>query len=107
LLVVAVVYLCDGGIEWKFRVSRPLDAQVSFLGFRLVNFTPDIYTGEAIARIPYWSLLALLSPLVVLYGGKRRHPDGLCPACGYSLTGNVSGACPECRTPTNTTKGAA
>ena len=27
----------------------------------------------------------------------RSHPSGsLCPACGYDLTGNVSGVCPEC-----------
>ena len=26
----------------------------------------------------------------------RKH--GRCPACGYSLTGNVSGVCPECGT---------
>ncbi len=25
----------------------------------------------------------------------RRH-HGLCVACGYNLTGNVSGVCPEC-----------
>ena len=27
---------------------------------------------------------------------KRRH--GRCEACGYDLTGNVSGVCPECGT---------
>lgn len=25
--------------------------------------------------------------------------QGLCPACGYNLAGNTSGACPECGTP--------
>ena len=29
-----------------------------------------------------------------LYRGRIR--TGLCPACGYNLTGNVSGVCPEC-----------
>jgi hypothetical protein len=28
--------------------------------------------------------------------GRRRHPPGHCQACGYNLTGNVSGVCPEC-----------
>lgn len=27
----------------------------------------------------------------------RRLPKGLCPNCGYDLTGNTSGRCPECR----------
>jgi hypothetical protein len=27
---------------------------------------------------------------------RRPPPLGLCPACGYDLTGNVSGVCPEC-----------
>ena len=26
-------------------------------------------------------------------------PPGICPHCQYDLTGNVSGACPECGTP--------
>ena len=26
-------------------------------------------------------------------------PDGKCRSCGYNLTGNVSGVCPECGTP--------
>lgn len=27
---------------------------------------------------------------------KTRYPDGCCQACGYDLTGNTSGFCPEC-----------
>jgi hypothetical protein len=30
---------------------------------------------------------------------RRRAEAGHCPACGYDLTGNVSGVCPECGTP--------
>ncbi len=29
----------------------------------------------------------------------RRFPTGECQRCGYDLTGNVSGVCPECGTP--------
>ncbi len=28
--------------------------------------------------------------------GRRKHPPGHCPHCGYDLTGNESGVCPEC-----------
>jgi rubrerythrin len=27
---------------------------------------------------------------------RERREKGLCPACGYDLTGNASGMCPEC-----------
>ena len=30
---------------------------------------------------------------------RRRRALGLCPGCGYDLTGNVSGVCPECGEP--------
>jgi rubrerythrin len=30
----------------------------------------------------------------------RRIPPGHCQRCGYNLTGNVSGVCPECGTQT-------
>jgi hypothetical protein len=30
------------------------------------------------------------------FRGIVRRDRGLCPACGYDLTGNVSGTCPEC-----------
>jgi hypothetical protein len=29
---------------------------------------------------------------------RRRRMRGLCKSCGYNLTGNVSGVCPECGT---------
>jgi hypothetical protein len=30
---------------------------------------------------------------------RRRGNKGSCPTCGYDLTGNTSGVCPECGTP--------
>jgi len=30
---------------------------------------------------------------------RRRAPPDACRKCGYNLTGNVSGICPECGTP--------
>jgi uncharacterized paraquat-inducible protein A len=35
----------------------------------------------------------LIPPLLVR---QQRQETGLCVACGYDLTGNVSGVCPEC-----------
>ena len=52
--------------------------------------------------IPLWLPLALLliyPSYAFIRGPHRRHrrrKKGLCLNCGYNLTGNVSGVCPEC-----------
>jgi hypothetical protein len=35
----------------------------------------------------------VIRPLLIR---QQRQEDGLCRHCGYDLTGNVSGVCPEC-----------
>ena len=52
------------------------------------------------AYIPFWMLLALVGlPTAILWYRDRRWPKGRCQSCGYDLTGNVSGICPECGEP--------
>ncbi len=53
-------------------------------------------------EFPIW-ILAMLTgawPVVAFfyhpYRRHRRRKRGLCLACGYNLTGNTSGVCPEC-----------
>ena len=47
--------------------------------------------------IPLWiPLLFIAVPTFILWRGDRRYPPGYCRHCGYDLTGNVSGVCPEC-----------
>ena len=53
--------------------------------------------GNANGEIPlYLFLLAAGIPTIILWRGDRRHPPGHCQNCGYNLTRNVSGVCPEC-----------
>jgi hypothetical protein len=51
------------------------------------------------ASVPHWVPALLFASLPAYQlrrrGRKRRHA-GHCPGCGYDLTGNVSGVCPEC-----------
>ncbi len=37
-------------------------------------------------------------PAAILWYPQVRHASGHCRKCGYNLTGNVSGVCPECGT---------
>ncbi len=43
-----------------------------------------------------WLGLLMLTLTAVLWLHDRRPPKGHCQNCGYDLTGNRSGACPEC-----------
>ncbi len=54
------------------------------------------------ADLPLWLVLALLAPPTALLWYRdrcHRYPPGHCRQCGYNLTGNVSGVCPECGNP--------
>jgi hypothetical protein len=48
--------------------------------------------------IPLWiPFLLVVIPTMALWRMDRRVvPPGHCRNCGYNLTGNVSGVCPEC-----------
>ncbi len=49
-------------------------------------------------RIPFWiPTLIIAIPSFLLWRQNRELGDGYCE-CGYDLTGNVSGVCPECGT---------
>ena len=54
---------------------------------------------------PFWLAAVLTAGLAVACAALAARPRrawrrrrGLCPRCGYDLTGNTSGACPECGT---------
>ncbi len=47
--------------------------------------------------IPVWCLLGCAVLLTLLFAQRgRRLAESHCPTCGYNLTGNASGVCPEC-----------
>lgn len=54
-------------------------------------------------NIPLWMVfLAVCAPLILALYRRlhRRAAPGTCARCGYNLTGNLSGRCPECGLPT-------
>jgi len=69
------------GFRWPYHLSNPME---------------DIpITGVG---IPLWLLFLIAAiPTTFLFWRDRRSiPPGYCQECGYDLTGNVSGRCPEC-----------
>jgi hypothetical protein len=89
--------------SWKFhwwnwgRFSLTVMKEVS--GGLYEPVTPPMVLQFA---FPYWFpavIFAVLPSAWFLNRMRRRRNDpGLCPKCGYSLTGNTSGICPECGT---------
>lgn len=64
---------------------------------------PSLYGGEPgnpaiFVSAPLWMLAAVFwIPAFLLWKPLLfRHPRGHCRQCGYNLTGNTSGRCPEC-----------
>ena len=61
-----------------------------------VTGVPDSLT----VIVPMWLPLVVFAiPTAILWRRDRRPRKGHCPHCGYNLTGNESGKCPECATP--------
>jgi hypothetical protein len=68
------------------------------LHFGFENEVTDI-SREIQVQFPVWVLTILFAvlPAARLYRRLRpKHPRGHCRRCGYDLTGNISGTCPEC-----------
>lgn len=86
----------DSGFRWLSRVV-PF---VRFLNF--IGFLDGMCTRRA--GFPLWKPVTLLVsyPATAIIRGPlrrwRRRRKGLCLKCGYDLTGNESGICPECGT---------
>ena len=82
------------GVSWDFYESDGYSLDWSF------PHTAD-YVQSTIGRwkdinIPLWFPFLLVAVPTAWSWRRSRYPFGFCQACGYDLTGNVSGRCPEC-----------
>ena len=66
----------------------------------VVGSTPLAKPPRAIlVLIPTWIPMTIALVAAWFFHRKARGPSpGHCPKCGYNLTGNESGVCPECGT---------
>jgi hypothetical protein len=90
--------------RWRLvRRSEPIGATPSFSRWRDAGYTAwgASYDSNHLATLPIWLLALIFSvfPAIRVYSRRPKRPAGLCPSCGYDLTGNVSGTCPECGAP--------
>ncbi|MCH8805988.1 MAG: hypothetical protein IH986_07860 [Planctomycetes bacterium] len=53
------------------------------------------YVPTRMLMLPLWIPFVLAGALTV-FCWRSRVSKGCCRQCGYNLTGNVSGRCPEC-----------
>ena len=79
---------------WLMTPSFPLSLGIEKPSFLWLDWS------TLSLRLPFW--VPWLVAMAVSLGAKsmlaRRRPTNLCAECGYNLTGNVSGRCPECGT---------
>ena len=67
------------------------------LAMNLSSITAPPYIHAPIIHLPLWiPLVASCAATLVWCHRVRPIPFGHCQRCGYDLTGNVSGTCPEC-----------
>jgi hypothetical protein len=113
----ALVLGCVHQYELRVGEQEPPDLLVNGILFRCSRWCPTIIEASGWSypggtgvyplvfwelAIPYWSglLVSALYPLWSTYRGPirrwRHGRRGCCRKCGYDLTGNVSGVCPEC-----------
>jgi hypothetical protein len=83
--------------NWHIRICSISDFKNDWLAkwYWLPN-NYWLYGPANALRIPLWIPAAAATiPAIILW--RRKRPQvGNCPTCGYNLTGNVSGICPEC-----------
>jgi hypothetical protein len=92
-----------GDMVFQWDTAPPPEREVEIAGIRWVI---GAFPGSRVHLlvVPIWmlsSLLAVYPAIAFIRGPLRRHRrrrKGLCLKCGYDLTGNVSGVCPECGT---------
>jgi predicted RNA-binding Zn-ribbon protein involved in translation (DUF1610 family) len=104
-----LVAIADGRVYFAFQLPESdffltAEDRVSFSLIIARLSMPSIWSPSVVSGVvvmPLWiGLLLVAPPTVYLWwiAYRRRVPASHCQHCGYSLTGNTSGVCPECGT---------
>jgi hypothetical protein len=88
------------GSSWTFytpySAKREIPTRLARLGV-LPEYGNAPYNGQYLF-IPFWIPAAMICLLIIVRARRKHFPSAAwyCSACRYDLTGNTSGACPEC-----------
>jgi hypothetical protein len=95
-LALRVVQLGEGEVHfiYSFKCPRSMTLLAGLIDWSWLKVDAD---GIDL-NLQLWILfmIAVIPTGVLWYVDRRRIPPGHCRKCGYNLTGNVSGVCPEC-----------
>ena len=88
-------FIADEAIFHEFILS---DDRVYGFGVKLIH--EENYTRRISLSTPIWFLILVFAILptiwLIKWNKRRKLGPNACPACGYDLTGNETGECPEC-----------
>jgi hypothetical protein len=94
-----VIYLC--AVLGTAAIHAAAIFYLAHVGTLQTRSTTHVFDG--ITPIACVDVVLVLPAILMLAGGVvlgwHGPPAGFCASCGYSLTGNTSGVCPECFTP--------
>src|SRR2546423_7999114 len=92
----------SSGPGWGGLAAGSPNAPREFLGVQYYD-RDDGANGIRAVVVPLWAACALFAALpavrtpgIIRRGRMKRRARGQCGHCGYNLTGNASGICPEC-----------
>src|SRR5687768_5635973 len=92
--------------RFLMRHDRPMRRVVFFAFGALMTFAaiPVVAPGSPILALGSFGMAAMfaygsIGTLLHWPGFRQPRAPDECPGCGYNLTGNTSGVCPECGSP--------
>lgn len=97
------------GTWWYFNAvypfPAPIEVHVASVGLSIDAHGLQLHAFEPEGNFSFdyiW-LIGIFAVVAWFFRAKAATPapgkPGVCTACGYNLTGNTSGVCPECGTP--------
>lgn len=84
----------------------PLEFEIARYGGDWLELPTIERVGDTVALdLPHWlTNLVAWSLFIILWRKCLKQPKGHCQKCGYDMTGNTTGRCPECNTDSLTAK---
>jgi len=99
-----VAHFGGGAVALYYRVPRQREGWYLYhsgwsIGWEYMHWTPEVpmMNPWVICLLPLWiPFLLVCVPTILVWDRHRRVNPDSCRECGYNLTGNTSGICPEC-----------